>query len=190
MQKLKIVVSGSFNAGKTQFIKTASDVPVITTERRVTDFTAAIKPLTTTALDFGIIKMSDQLALHLYGTPGQPRFDFMWSALAKGMRGLVIVVDSSDADDLRLTRYIINYFAAICNVPVVVAANKQDIPGAYTPEWLHKALRLPNDTPVVPCIATDLQSVRITLTTLATYLSPALSSEAGEKSTALSSQIL
>ncbi len=172
MQRVKIVVSGAFNAGKSQFVKTISDIPVISTERRVSDHTNAIKPFTTAALDFGRYSLDDETILYLYGTPGQERFDFMWSALAKGMRGLVIVVDSTAPRTVRATRHIINYFAAISDTPAVIAANKQDHPEALSPEALRETLRIPAAVPVIPCVAIDRSSVAEVLHVLAGMIAP------------------
>jgi signal recognition particle receptor subunit beta len=92
---VKMVISGAVNAGKTEFIKSISEIEVVSTERRATDDTKLIKKETTVAMDFGRIAIADDLVLHLFGTPGQKRFDFMWEILSEGMLGLVILVDST-----------------------------------------------------------------------------------------------
>ena len=38
MQTVKMVVTGPLNAGKTQFIRTISEIDVVSTERRITSF--------------------------------------------------------------------------------------------------------------------------------------------------------
>jgi uncharacterized protein len=162
----KVVVTGAFGAGKTQFIAAASEVAPVRTERRVTDAGRAIKPLTTAALDYGRLHMGDDAALHLYGTPGQRRFVFMWSALARGMRGFVLVVDSARPADLAEAAHILAYFRALPPVPFVVAANKQDLPGALTPDTIRAALSLEAGIAVLPCRATDTQSARSVLAAL------------------------
>ena len=43
----KVVVTGPFNAGKTEFIGTLSDIPIISTERRVSDRFVSVKDETT-----------------------------------------------------------------------------------------------------------------------------------------------
>ena len=95
MQTVKMVISGAVNAGKTEFIRAISEIEVVSTERRATDDTKLIKKETTVAMDFGRIAVADDLVLHLFGTPGQKRFDFMWEILSEGMLGLVILVDST-----------------------------------------------------------------------------------------------
>jgi hypothetical protein len=44
-----------------------------------------------------------------------------------------------------------------------VAANKQDLEYAWTPEDLRIALRIPESVKMVPCVARDKESVKRTL---------------------------
>jgi len=78
MQTVKMVVTGPFNAGKTEFIRSVSEIDVVSTERRITTEAERVKNSTTVAMDFGRITVDDDLVLYLFGTPGQKRFDFMW----------------------------------------------------------------------------------------------------------------
>lgn len=162
MQTVKLVISGPFNAGKSQLIMAASEIEPVRTERRVTDHTSTVKAMTTAAMDFGRLTVRPGLALHLYGTPGQRRFDFMWRALARGMRGLLLVVDSTDRGSFAEARRILAFFQELAAVPLLVAANKQDVPGAAPPAALADILELGADQ-VVPCVATDPASARAAL---------------------------
>jgi len=163
VQTVKMVISGAVNAGKTEFIKTISEIEVVSTERRATDDTKLIKKETTVAMDFGRIAIGDDLVLHLFGTPGQKRFDFMWEILSEGMLGLVILVDSTRPETFRETNRIIDFFISYRDTPYVVAANKQDKPNAWSPEELRLALRLPPQIKVLPCSANDRESVKSVL---------------------------
>jgi len=91
----KIVVTGPFNSGKTAFIRTISDIDVVMTERRITTAERGIKASTTVAMDYGRVELDGRI-LHLYGTPGQARFDFMWEILAREMSGFIVLADSTD----------------------------------------------------------------------------------------------
>src|SRR5215211_1165427 len=144
-----MVISGAVNAGKTEFIKAISEIEVVSTERRATDDTKLIKKETTVAMDFGRIAVADDLVLHLFGTPGQKRFDFMWEILAEGMLGLVVLVDSTRPETFRETLRIIDFFNSYQTIPMVVAANKQDLENAWTPDELRLALRLPRDVKIL-----------------------------------------
>lgn len=160
MQAVKIVVTGPFNSGKTQFIRSISEIEVVSTERKITDELRAVKEYTTVAMDFGRITIDDNLVLYLFGTPGQRRFDFMWDILSEGMLGFVVMVDSTSPQTFREARYILDVFRRYAKIPYVVAANKQDLPDAWPPEDIRIALRLNSNVKVIPCVATDKESVK------------------------------
>ncbi len=181
-RSLKIVVTGPFGAGKSCFIRTISEIAVVATERRVsaTAFTATVdtprglrsasgqlaKSHTTVAMDYGRLTLGDDV-LHLHGTPGQSRFDFMWDILAREMAGFVLMVDATAADTFAQARDLLSTFTAAHRVPFVVAANKQDLAGAAKPDKLRRALDLPAETLILPCVAARKTSVRQVLSQLA-----------------------
>lgn len=155
---MKIVITGTFNAGKSQLISTISEIEVVATERKITTEYRQIKSETTVAMDFGRFTLAGR-ALHLFGTPGQPHFGFMWEILAKEMDGFVILIDSTEPESFDQARQFIRLFTSISPVPFVVAANKQDITGAIRPHEVRAALKLAPDIQVLPCVATDHDSV-------------------------------
>lgn len=164
MQTVKMVVTGPFNAGKTQFIQSISEIDVVSTERQVSnDAERTVKATTTIAMDFGRITVDDDLVLYLFGTPGQKRFDFMWEILSEGMLGFVVVVDSSRPETFREARMILETFRAYAPTPYVVAANKQDVQDAWELEDVRHALRLDGDIKLLPCVATDKTHVKSVL---------------------------
>ncbi len=160
MDNVKIVITGPFNAGKTQFISSISEIDVVSTEQRITDGSQVVKGQTTVAMDFGRITVDNGLMLYLYGTPGQKRFDFMWDILSEGMLGFVVLVDSARPETFREAKTIVNRFRRYSPAPYVIAANKQDMDDAWPPEDMRIALKLPSDTKVISCVATDRDSVR------------------------------
>jgi len=163
LKTVKVVITGAVNSGKTQFIRTISEIDVVSTERRTTDETRFLKQETTVAMDFGRITIANDLVLHLFGTPGQKRFDFMWDILAEGTLGLIILVDSTRPETFRETTRIIDFFTAYRDSAYVVVANKQDDENAWAPDELRFALRLPDEIKVLSCIATDRESVKTVL---------------------------
>ncbi len=163
MQTVKMVVTGPFSSGKTQFIQTVSEIDVVATARKISSESERIKETTTVAMDFGRITVDDDLVLYLFGTPGQKRFDFMWEILSEGMLGFVVMVDSSRPETFREARRILETFRAYAPTPYVVTANKQDLPDAWDPEDMRIALRLSSDVKLLPCTATDKESVKNSL---------------------------
>ncbi len=155
MKALKIVVTGPFNAGKTEFIRTISEIEIVSTERKVTNPLAAVKEETTVAMDFGRVTLGDKL-LHLFGTPGQPRFDFLWEVLSKEMQGFIVLADSTTPESFDEVERILKLFQQYAAAPYLVVANRQDLQGALSPEEIQKALKVEK---VLSCVATDKANV-------------------------------
>ncbi len=161
MQTVKMVITGPFSSGKTEFIRSISEIEVVSTERDLHNpAEQEIKEQTTVAMDFGRITVDDDLVLYLFGTPGQRRFDFMWEILAEGMLGFVVMVDSSKPETFREAKSILETFRAYAPTPYVVAANKQDHEDAWSPEDLRIALRIDDNVKLLPCVALDKESVK------------------------------
>ena len=166
MHRQKVVVTGPFNSGKTQFIRTVSEIDVVSTEKKVTlPEHAAIKGETTVAMDFGRVTLGDR-KIYLFGTPGQQQFDFMWEVLTENMLGFIVVVDSTDHKRFKEAREIIKFFKDILEEPFVVAANKQDLPGALSVKELSKELGLDDTSMILGCSATDKKRSLEVLNTL------------------------
>ncbi len=158
MQTVKMVITGPFNAGKTEFIRSVSEINVVSTERKITTASERIKETTTVAMDFGRITVDDDLVLYLFGTPGQKRFDFMWEILSEGMLGFVVMVDSTRPETFREARSILETFRAYAPTPYVVAANKQDLEDAWELDDMRIALRLDSKVKLIRCVATNKES--------------------------------
>ena len=160
MQTVKMVVTGPFNSGKTEFIRSVSEIDVVSTERKITNEAERIKEQTTVAMDFGRITVDDNLVLYLFGTPGQRRFDFMWEILSEGMLGFIVMVDSTRPETFREARNILETFRAYAPTPYVVTANKQDSKDSWDLEDMRIALRLDPKVKFLPCVATDKEAVK------------------------------
>jgi signal recognition particle receptor subunit beta len=77
-------------------------------------------------------------------------------------------VESTDPTTFHEARRIINFFQSRFPVPMVVGANKQDLPNAWSPEDVRIALDIDEEEgiPVIPVSAIDKESVKNTLLTL------------------------
>ena len=93
-----ILFVGPVGAGKTQLIRTISDIEVLATEETPTDATAAWKASTTVAMDVGAMSLGGADHVRLYGAPGQMRFRFMWDVLLEQAKAVVVLVDHSSPD--------------------------------------------------------------------------------------------
>ncbi len=166
MQSVKVVVTGPFNAGKTTFIRSVSEITVLSTERQVSDVSGEGKGETTVAMDFGRITVSDDVVLYLFGTPGQARFSFMWETLSEGMLGFVVLVDAAEPSALADAREMITFFTEMSDVPFVVAANKVDADDTDSLLQVREDLELPAGVPLLPMDARDRESVKAVLLAL------------------------
>jgi small GTP-binding protein len=160
MQTVKMVITGPFSAGKTEFIQSVSEIDVVSTERKISSDAERVKEDTTVAMDFGRITVDDDLVLYLFGTPGQRRFDFMWEILSEGMLGFIVLVDSVRPETFREAKHILEVFRTYASTPYVVAANKQDLPDAWSPDDVRIALKIERGVKVLNCVARDKETVK------------------------------
>jgi len=125
VKPLKLVVSGPVGAGKTTFISSLSEIPVVETDELASEDIG--KEKTTVALDFGLLTL-DGVPIHLFGTPGQERFDFVWDILVEGALGLVLLVAGDSPKDFPKARHILEYLTSRHPVPFVLGVTRQDLP--------------------------------------------------------------
>lgn len=124
----KIVFTGPVGAGKTSAIRALSDVPIISTDAQATDMTIHRKGHTTVAMDYGTLHLGGQSKVHLYGTPGQERFDFMWDILTAGGLGLVLLLDNTRPYPRKDMQFFLHAFKDyLRKVPVVIGISKMDL---------------------------------------------------------------
>ena len=125
----KIIFTGPVGAGKTTLIKAFSGSEPVLTEVRASDDVSKIKEQTTVAMDYGSVILDAETKVHLYGTPGQKRFDFMWEILSQGSMGLVILINARAQDPLEDLHYYLSAFKGLIieqDLPVVVGINQVD----------------------------------------------------------------
>jgi hypothetical protein len=110
MPNHKIVFTGPVGSGKTTAIASVSDIVPITTDAAASDMTQSMKPTTTVAMDYGRMDLDGGEKIHLYGTPGQERFDFMWDILTEGGLGLILLLDDSRPNPFGDMEFFMNAF--------------------------------------------------------------------------------
>lgn len=164
----KVVITGPYEAGKTTFIRTISEITVLSTERAVSTPDESTSGRTTVAMDFGRVTAAPDLALYLFGTPGQERFEFMLDILAEGMLGFVVLVDPLRSDAVIETRRVLRRFGDLSDAPYVIALNKLVGDEQQAIDDIRTALRLAPEIPVVVTDARDRDAVKRTIVTLLT----------------------
>jgi signal recognition particle receptor subunit beta len=169
----KLVVTDAFNAGKSTFVRTVSEFNPVDTDKSTRSLSEKkVKAATTVALDYGRMKINHRSAVHLFGTPGQDRFDFMREILAEKMHGFIFLVDSTDRCSLNQAGELLRLFQRQNNVPHLLAANKADQKGLSSEE-IRRALNLPVRQPIVRCIATDKESAQAVVERLVSMIEDA-----------------
>jgi hypothetical protein len=135
MSQYKIIFTGPVGAGKTTAINSISDLPPIKTDAAASDMTKSKKSATTVAMDYGVMNLPGGEKLHLYGTPGQERFDFMWDILVTGGIGLVLLLDNTRADPFVDMKFFLDAFDKfIGDTAVAIGVTQMDVSAKPTIE--------------------------------------------------------
>jgi signal recognition particle receptor subunit beta len=119
---LKLVFTGSVGAGKTTTIGLLSDYPIVLTESRPSDNVRQLKRTTTVAMDYGSIVCNRASKVHLYGTPGQRRFEFMGQILARSSWAIVIFISNGETDPLGELKYYLDQYRQFADTARIVVA--------------------------------------------------------------------
>lgn len=174
MEILRVVVTGPVGAGKTTFIRTISEIEVVDTDRRATDEVAELKQKTTVSMDFGRLSVGEDMWLHLYGTPGQVRFDFMWDILIRRAHGYVLLVPAHIPAQFQAAKKIKAFMQERTFAPRVVGITHVDHPQAWDPEDVKLVLDDHQAScPYITLNANDPPSVAQTLLLLVEQISAA-----------------
>jgi signal recognition particle receptor subunit beta len=155
MEIMRIVVTGPVGAGKSSFIRTISEIDVVDTDRKATDETAAWKTKTTVAMDFGRLHFGKDVALHLYGTPGQERFDFMWDMLIRKAHAFILLVSSHRPQDFRAARRILAFMRHRASIPMLIGLSHADNPAAWPMDEILLALGYPSSHHRPPAVSVN-----------------------------------
>ncbi len=142
MEILRIAIAGSVGAGKTSLIRSISEIEVVNTDKRSTDEIALFKDKTTVALDFGLFTIVPNQLLYLYGTPGQPRFDFMWDILIRQVQACIVLVDAHRPEHFHYGTQILNFVNQRVQIPILIGLTHMDCPNPEKPEDIAIALGL------------------------------------------------
>jgi hypothetical protein len=112
-KELKVVIMGSEDVGKTTLM-----------ENLLGNIGKVEHNGTTVAIDYGNIELNGK-KIHIFGTPGQERFEFMRELTLNGTNFVILVIDATVG--LRQTdRNILNLLNNR-KIPYVVFINKTDI---------------------------------------------------------------
>ena len=150
-QIVKFLVLGLPHAGKSTFIQTIS--PQIKWQDNQSNNWL-----------HGLVPVDDNLKVHFMEPPSLPEFDFLWiqELIADAdVDGFVIMMDSTDTERFGQVVYslqtVMSYHPSL---PMVLVTNFQDHPNAWSAHDVRLGLGLPDELPVMNCVATDVRLVK------------------------------
>ena len=163
METEKIIFTGPVGAGKTTAIGSISDTPPVGTDVRCTDESRQLKDTTTVAMDYSYISLEDGSRVHLYGTPGQERFNFMWNILTQGGIGLVLLVNNDHPSPVEQMEFYLDAFKDFINqTGVVIGVTRSGISDtASIDEFQNKLFERNQIFPVFEIDARNADDVKI-----------------------------
>jgi len=140
-QCYKIIFTGPVGAGKTTAITSLSDEPAVTTDEQASDMTQQRKQTTTVAMDYGVMNLGGDERIHLYGTPGQERFNFMWDILVEGGIGLILLLDNTRSNPFQDLQFFLDAFNDfIENNKVIIGITFMDVQPSPSLQNYHQKL--------------------------------------------------
>jgi uncharacterized protein len=169
MEIMNLVITGTVGAGKTTYIRSVSEIEVVDTDRKATDDVANLKQNTTVSMDFGTLQFGEEMSLHIYGTPGQVRFDFMWEILIERAHAYVLLIAAHRPSEFHHARRIMNFMNRRAQIPMLIGITHSDCEGAWSSEDIALALGYQDMTqqpPIVLVNAEDGESVVMSLIAL------------------------
>ena len=178
MEVMNLVVAGPVGAGKSTYIRSVSEIEVVDTDRKATDEVAALKQNTTVSMDFGTLQFGEEMALHIYGTPGQTRFDFMWEILIERAHAYILLIAAHRPGEFHHARRIMNFMNRTApQIPMIIGITHSDCEGAWTSENISLALGyqdIAQQPPMVEVNAADGESVTLSLIALVEHYMTAM----------------
>jgi uncharacterized protein len=158
----RIVVMGPAGSGKSMFVGSVTD------RRSSTEGAMPDNNDTTAEMDLGWLRWKD-FDIAVYGTPSIPEFDPMIPTVLRNAMGVVLLIDAADPGSFTRARDLIAMVNRH-NLPMIVAANKKDLPGTIDVTSIRKALGIQDRIPVVSVTSTKKQDVDTVLESLVDYI--------------------
>jgi hypothetical protein len=140
---MRLIVTGAAGTGKSSLVRSVSDIKVADTELQATDQTSLLKQHIAIALDYGRVNLRPNIAMHLYGTPGAVRFDFVWDLLMRRAHACFVLVAADRPGDFHNTSRLLNFIEARVKIPVLIGLTHTDCLNAWSQEDVAIALGYP-----------------------------------------------
>jgi len=163
-------------SGKTTAIQSISTIPLIKTDVAASDMTKSRKASTTVAMDYGVIDLESGEKIHLYGTPGQERFNFMWDILINGGIGLILLLDNTRAAPFKdMNVFLESFKSFIADTQVAIGVTQMDKSNKPTIADYHAQIQTHNLKPPIFTVDARVKNdVSILIQSLLYSLDPGL----------------
>jgi uncharacterized protein len=169
MEIMNLVITGTVGAGKSTFIHSVSEMKVVAADGNTTGAEAFSIQDTSASIDFETLQFDEEMALHIYGTPSQVRFDFMWEISIERAHAYVLLIAAHRPSEFHYARRILNFMNQRAQIPMIIGITHNDCEGAWCPEAIALALGYQNSNkqpPIVAVNAQDREAVAMALITL------------------------
>jgi uncharacterized protein len=177
MEIMRLVVTGCVGAGKSTFVRSISEIEVVDTDRKATDEVSDLKANTTVSMDFGKLSFGPEMSLHIYGTPGQSRFDFMWDILINKAHAYILLVAAHRPSEFHHARRILNFMNQRAKIPMLIGVTHSDCPGAWSQENIALALGYLPGNPQPPVVLVNANEKESAIAAVLTLLELCASEE-------------
>ncbi len=130
MKIMRLIVTGTVGSGKSSLIRSVSEIQVADSKHQATTPTSSPKEETAIALDYGRVKIASDMAMHLYGTPDQAKFNYIWELLISRAHACLVVVAANRPGDFHHARLLLSLMEARMHIPMVIGLTHTDCPSA------------------------------------------------------------
>jgi uncharacterized protein len=147
MTTLYVFVAGPNGSGKSRFLRSLGDASGFRVDEQ-------------TGLEHRHLVVDRTLDVELFCSIDASRFDHLLQIPQRDLLGHIVVVDSTDPDTWSEARVMSANCRGYALLPTIIAANKQDLPGASTAEQVGAWIGMGSMMKVHSCVATDPESAR------------------------------
>ncbi|MGV8082431.1 MAG: ATP/GTP-binding protein [Coriobacteriia bacterium] len=166
MHSLKIVITGAEGRDTSAFIRSVSEITVLSTRRQIGALESGLGEAMPIDMDFGRLTIDEDFVLYLFGTPGDERVAYTWKMLAEGLLGFVVLVDGATNESISAASRTIAFLRDRADVPYVVAVNQRGSDASEDAEPFRGVLGLPEDVPLLYVDIANRQSTKAILAEL------------------------
>jgi len=147
MSVLYVYITGPSGAGKTQFLRTLCGEENIAVNEEL-------------GIEYYQVTVDESLELCLFCAINSTRFDSLLQIPQRDLLGYIVIVDSTNDQTWIDARLMLDTCRRYGMLPTVIAANKQDLPEAHTPEQVGGWIGMAPMMRVKGCVGTEPNSVR------------------------------